>query len=701
MMFDSVVAVDWSARSTPSLAGPCRDAIWIGRTCDGVDEAPLYCRTRAEAMAQLLRMVERDRAAGRRVLIGFDFAFGWPQGFAAAVTGQARALAVWDHLAARIVDAADNANNRYDVAEALNAGLSHGGPFWAKSHRDRWAAIPYADTRTDHGLPERRMVERRAKGTKPVWQLAGAGSVGSQSLLGVARLHALRKAIGAQVWPFDTDGAVPDGDVVLAEIYPGLFREQIAASGESDEIPDRAQVRVTAAHLAGLGRIGVLAELMDIRALGDVITQEEGWILGVPVTGTAPRLRNDCFALPPGVHWTPVATALERLRGSLTTVVGTETVALRSAGGRVLAQDAVARRSNPSVANAAVDGYAFAWRAAEGDATITLPLTPGRAAAGVPFAGVVPPDSALRILTGAAVPEACDTVIMEEDTSRTGNTISFESGLRPGANVRQSAEDFAQGSVLLPAGHRLRAPDLALLAAGGPGQVAVRRKLRVAVLSTGDELSDRWQPGDATLPDANRPMLIDLLQRWNMEAVDLGIAGDCREDVRAALDAGAAQADAVLTTGGASAGDEDHVSATLRAANALQTWRIAIKPGRPLALGVWGGVPVFGLPGNPVAALVCAVIFVRPALLTLAGADWPVLTGTTLPAAFTKRKKAGRREFLRARVREGRVEVYPSEGSGRIAGLSWAEGLCELPDGAFDISPGTPVTYHAWSSFGI
>ncbi len=197
-------------------------------------------------------------------------------------------------------------------------------------------------------------------------------------------------------------------------------------------------------------------------------------------------------------------------------------------------------------------------------------------------------------------------------------------------------------------------------------------------------------------------MLIEILRRWEMEAVDLGHAADRAEAVAAALDRGAAVADAILTSGGASAGDEDHVSALLKRREALAAWRIAVKPGRPLALGVWGGTPVFGLPGNPVAAFVCTLIFARPALLRLAGAPWQRPEGLVVPAAFAKEKRAGRREFLRARLDgNGQAEVFGSEGSGRISGLAWARGLVELEDGARSVRPGDPVRWLPFAAFGL
>jgi molybdopterin molybdotransferase len=406
--------------------------------------------------------------------------------------------------------------------------------------------------------------------------------------------------------------------------------------------------------------------------------------------------------MPPGVDWVPVDAALARLRDAVAPVAGAEPVPLARAGGRILAEPLVARRANPPRANAAVDGYGFA-HASLGDGPHLLPVVDGRAAAGAPFAGAVPAGRALRVLTGAVLPEGVDTVVLEEDTARDGNRVRFDRGLKRGANTRAAGEDVASGATILPAGHRLRPQDLALAAATGLGLLPVCRRLRVGVLSTGDEIRP---PGARAAGhqtwDANRPMLLEILRRWDMRGVDLGHAADDPAAVAAALDRGAAQADAVLTSGGASAGDEDHVSALLRARGGLAVWRIAVKPGRPLALGVWAGRPVFGLPGNPVAAFVCTLIFARPALLRLAGAPWTLPRGVTLPAGFAKSKKAGRREYLRARVAEdGRVGVFRSEGSGRISGLSWAQGLVELEDGPRAVSPGDPVRYLPFAEFGL
>ncbi len=413
-----------------------------------------------------------------------------------------------------------------------------------------------------------------------------------------------------------------------------------------------------------------------------------------------PRLKDDCFALPAGTRWTLVSEALAHLKSNMHCVMPAETLPVTEASGRVLAGPVAAKRANPPYANAAVDGYGFAF-AALGAGPQALPLAQGRAAAGAPFEGVLPKGQALRILTGASLPAGVDTVIMQEDVRVEGEVLHFEAGLKAGANCRAMGEDIMAGAEALAAGTRLGPQELGLLVALGVAEVPVYKRLRVGVLSTGDELRQPFEAATAhQIYDANRPMLLALLQGWGFEAVDLGVAPDDGAAVEAALDKAAASCDALLTSGGASAGDEDHMSAVLADKGQLALWRVAIKPGRPLALAMWQGLPVFGLPGNPVAAFTTALIFARPALGALQGQGWQLPQPMLLPAAFSKRKKAGRREYLRARRRpDGMVEVFASEGSGRISGLAWAEGFVELPDEAMQVQPGDPVRFTPFSAY--
>ncbi|MFP7674782.1 gephyrin-like molybdotransferase Glp [Marivita sp. S0852] len=703
--FDTFVVVDWSAgKRAPKT--PSKDAIWIGCVQDGSERDPVYCRTRHEAEAWLMAFLETEETAGRRVLIGFDFPFGYPQGFARTVTGSDDPLVFWDWLAGRITDDETGANNRFEVAEELNRLFDGPGPFWGKPNKDRWPDIPYRKAGICYdALSEWRACDTMAKASSSCFQLFFNPTVGSQSLMGLPMLSRLRRGAGRKVWPFE-DGS--DAQVLLVELWPGLIEEAVKEVLD-DPIRDRVQVRLLSRALAALPADRLAALLADVGAT----SAEEAWILGAGhkaelvaaartgVTLTPPPLRNDCFALPAGVDWTPVDDALSLLRDRMTPVVGIETVPLMQATGRVLAQDLTALRSNPPHPNTAVDGYGFAG-ADIGEGPQVLPLVDGRSAAGAPFVGQVTKGHAIRMLTGADLPDGVDTVVLDEDVRVGQGHVAFRGPLKHGANTRKAGEDVAKGAIALPRGRVLTPADLALAAAVGHGTLSVFKRLRVAVLSTGDEVVE---PGSAAqrgqIYDANRPMLLSLCAGFGFDPVDIGRAPDDRDALRAMLDSAAAKADVILTSGGASAGDEDHMSALLRDSGAMQEWRIALKPGRPLALGVWNGAPVFGLPGNPVAALVCTLVFARPAMGALAGAGWHVPQGFDVPAGFEKRKKPGRREYLRARIHNGRAEVFKSEGSGRISGLSWAEGLVELPDGAVHVRPGDPVRYVPYGSFAL
>ena len=683
--FDTIVMVDWSGGNDRG-ATPKKDAIWVGVNRGGVADEPVYLRNRQLAETWLGDFFTTERAAGRRVLAGFDFPFGYPAGFAAALTGSEDPLMVWQWFEQRLQDNAKT-NTRFELAAEINQLLGGGkGPFWFSPPSKRIDGLPATKQHYANPFPEKRLCEAHAKGAFTCWQMGGAGAVGGQVFTGLPVLARLKRQFGAAVWPFEP----LDRDIAFVEIWPSLT----VGPAPEEMIKDAWQVSEVARQIASLPdeRLTMMLE---------VDAPEEGWIFGLGFEDelTAPPLRNDCFALPPGVHWTPVEEALSLLKDRLRPITETKTQPLSSALGRICAADVAALRSNPPLPNTAVDGYGFAGGRDAG--VHDMPLAMGRAAAGdVP--GALPKGQAIRVLTGAALPQGVDTVILQEDVVVGEGGIRFSGPLKAGANTRKAGEDVKTGDVVLAAGRRVTASDLALLAATGVSEIPTCAPLRVGVLSTGDELVEVGSPAQSgQIFDANRPMLLGLVQQFGHVPVDLGRVPDDRQLLRARLDGARADVDVILTSGGASAGDEDHVSALLQEAGALALWRIAIKPGRPLALGMWDGVPVFGLPGNPVAAMVCTLVFARPAMGLLAGQEWAQPQGFDVPAAFHKNKKAGRREYLRARIRDGQVEAFASEGSGRISGLSWAEGLVELPEPAAQIAPGDMVRFIPYGSFGL
>ncbi len=413
------------------------------------------------------------------------------------------------------------------------------------------------------------------------------------------------------------------------------------------------------------------------------------------------QLTDDCFAFSGPLL--PIEEMERLIQERVSPVTGTETVALRDACGRVLAADIVAPLDLPPFDNSAVDGYAVrhADLAASGDTRLTVA---GRVMAGQRQVRALASDEAIRIFTGAPMPPGADTVFMQEDCRAEGEAVVLPAGLKPGANRRLAGEDVKAGSVVLPAGRFLSAADVALVAALGLTAVEVRHRVRVALFSTGDEIVE---PGAARPPsalfDANRFLLANLLTRLGAGVTDLGIVADDPVALMRAIGEAAKHHDLVLTSGGVSTGEADHVRTAVEKIGRLVFWRVAIKPGRPVAMGVVAGAAFAGLPGNPVAAFVTFVRVVRPLLLRLGGALPRPLIALPVKAAFSYRKKKGRREYVRVALRraaDGGIEAvkHPQEGAGVITSLTQTDGLAELGDDVTEIKPGATVGFLSYAS---
>jgi molybdopterin molybdotransferase len=394
-----------------------------------------------------------------------------------------------------------------------------------------------------------------------------------------------------------------------------------------------------------------------------------------------------------------VEEAVSLIMSRVPTIDATEAVGLFAAQGRVLAQRLLAPINLPVFDNSAVDGYAVRWQDLAVDAETTLPIA-GRITAGHALASAVPERAALRIFTGAPVPTGFDTIFMQEDCKLLDDgAVLLPQGLAKGANYRPRGEDLAQGSEALPQGRRLMPEDVALAAALGIAQLMVRRKLKAAIFSTGDEIVSPGTPlTAAAIYDANRFLLHAMLQRQDVEVDDLGILPDDRSAITIALSAAAKSYDFVVTSGGVSMGEEDHVKAAIEAKGGLAFWKLAIKPGRPVAMGILDGTPFIGLPGNPVAVFITFAYVVRPLIAALNGALPEPPSLQKVISGFAYKKKTGRREYVRVALERNAAggvvaQKYPIDGAGVLTSLTKTQGLVELPEEITKVAPGDPVDF--------
>jgi len=388
-----------------------------------------------------------------------------------------------------------------------------------------------------------------------------------------------------------------------------------------------------------------------------------------------------------------VEQAVAELRGHARLLAELEDCALRRAFGRVLAQDVTAPIDVPPADNSAMDGYALRhadWPG-EGDPLAVSQRVP---------AGTSPeplePGTAARIFTGAEIPQGADTVVMQEDCEESPQGVVVWKLPPPGAHIRRRAQDVASGQVVLKPGVRLRPQDVGLVASLGIASVGVYRPLKVAVLSNGSELVE---PGQAASPgqiyNSNRYILGGLMRAWGFEVLDLGIAADDPHEIRGMLERAAGEADVIVSSGGVSVGEEDHVRDVVAELGAIGLWKVSIKPGKPFAFGHVHGTPFMGLPGNPSSVMVTCLVIARPFLFDCQGVTGHEVTPLRRPALFG-RDAVGRTEYLRVKSTAEGLQMHPQQSSGALLSTVWGDGLAVQPAETV-VRPGDDLDYLPYS----
>ncbi len=378
---------------------------------------------------------------------------------------------------------------------------------------------------------------------------------------------------------------------------------------------------------------------------------------------------------------TPLEDALEHMLAQVSPIAGREKVPLEQSLGRVLAQDLDAAEAIPPFDNSAMDGYAI-----HTDSLVNMPLPISQRVTAGSAPAPLKPGTAARIFTGAVIPPGANAVVMQEEAELRDGAVSFRDTVQPGQNIRPRGNDLEAGARLLSAGTRLRAQEMGLIASAGLPEIPVFPRVRVGIASTGDELAEPGQPlSPGQIYNTNRYTLMGLLEAMGCSTVDGGIIPDQPDRTAARLSSLARDCDLVITSGGVSVGEADHVRAAVEQLGALSLWRVAVKPGKPLAFGHLAGTPFLGLPGNPSAVLLTFFLFAAPLIRLRQGLTAPHPPRTQrVTAGFEIGRTSIRREFLRARLTAGpagpRAEIHPNQSSGALSAACWADGLVVVPE---------------------
>ena len=441
-------------------------------------------------------------------------------------------------------------------------------------------------------------------------------------------------------------------------------------------------------------------DINNIQQVADFVLQHTGL---VAKTTNLKQASNDCYS--PDQQLLAASTVWQRMQDAVSTQVQSETLALGECINRRLAEDVTTAYDSPRFDNVAVDGYAFNHQ--ELSSSLALPLMTAEANAGGSAKLSLEKNHCIRVLTGARMPAGANTVVMQEDVLIVDNNVTMPADYKAGGNWRPKGEDVKAGDIIINKGQQIRPQDIGLAAAAGHAQLKVYTKVKVALFSTGNEVYELGEelPEDG-IYDVNRHLLKALLTSLHCEVTDLGILADDYDVVSNALSAASENHQLIITSGGASTGSHDHVAAVLKDIGEVHGWRLAIKPGRPLAFGKVGNSFFLGLPGNPVAANVCTLMFGQPLIRAIGGGGWQRPKSYFQKLGFDVKKKAGRREWLRVYQEvqsngEILLKRSASHGSGILTSMTRADGLVEVDEATSSLPQGSLVDFIPFASFGI